>query len=57
MTRLTRNISTPAAREWWASAERAAPEVESWPAWKRAGINVADQRSEARELAPELEEP
>lgn len=43
--------TTPAARAWWAEAEANAAGVESWPAWKRAGINVADERSEARTMS------
>jgi hypothetical protein len=44
MTKIVRNLSTPAAREFWASAERTAKEVETWSAWKRAGINVSSVR-------------
>jgi hypothetical protein len=43
-----RNLDTPEAREFWASAEASAAEVESWPASKRAGINTAQVRGDAR---------
>ncbi len=39
-TAVIRSLDTPEAREFWASAERNAGVVESWPDWKRAGINV-----------------
>jgi hypothetical protein len=42
--KITRNESTPEARKWWADAEAASAEVATWPDWKRAGINVAEQR-------------
>lgn len=45
---IKRNLSTPKARAFWASAEANAADVETWPAWKRAGINVASTRSEPR---------
>lgn len=31
---ITRNLSTPESREFWAAAERAARRVATWPAWK-----------------------
>jgi len=49
---IVRNMSTPECREFWESAERAAAEAETWPDWKRAGINVAQQRSVPRVLEP-----
>lgn len=53
MKRVVRNLGTDESRTFWSTAEKAAAEVDSWPAWKRAGINVADLRTEAREV-PEL---
>lgn len=44
--KIVRNLSTPESRSWWARAK----EVSSWPDWKRAGINVAQTRSEPRTL-------
>lgn len=46
---IRRSTATPEAREFWTSAERNAAEVESWPAWKRAGINVADAKAQGAE--------
>lgn len=40
-----RNLSTESARRFWASVESAVREVATWPAWRRAGINVSDRRS------------
>lgn len=57
MPKLTRNLSTPETREFWATAERASAEVATWPAWKRAGINVSDRREEPRVEADEIREP
>lgn len=34
-----RNLSTPEGRAFWALSPRAA-EVESWPAWRRAGVTA-----------------
>lgn len=49
-----RNTSTEEGRAFWSSAEQAAAEVESWPDWKRAGINEAESRARARsEAEPE----
>jgi hypothetical protein len=48
MTKLQRNLSTPESRAFWEKAERTGAEVESWPDWKRAGINYAPQRREPR---------
>lgn len=36
--KVSRDLSTPEGREFWKLSDRA-KEVESWPAWKRAGIN------------------
>lgn len=50
MSRIVRNLATDESRDFWSKAEKAAAEVEAWPAWKRAGINVAELRTEAREV-------
>ncbi len=42
--KIKRNLSTPEARAYWAHAEECAAEVRTWPASKRAGINVSDRR-------------
>ncbi len=47
MTKILRNMSTEASRAFWETVESSAAEVEQWPAWKRAGINVAQVRDEA----------
>jgi len=49
MKPLQRNMSTEQSRNFWETAERSAAEVEQWPAWKRAGINVSQVREETRE--------
>ena len=41
-----RNMSTPESRAFWESAEKSAAEVQTWPDWKRAGINVTQMRDE-----------
>jgi hypothetical protein len=41
MSKLVRNLSSEESRRWWASAEKVAAEVETWPASRRAGINVS----------------
>jgi len=51
MKKILRNMSTEENRNFWETAERSAAEVETWPAWKRAGINVAPLRDEPREEA------
>lgn len=48
MKKILRNMSTEESRNFWETAERSAAEVETWPAWKRAGINVAPLRDEPR---------
>jgi hypothetical protein len=58
MKKIVRNLATHESRELWTRAEQASAEVSGWPAWKRAGINVAQVRSEVRSspdllLAPE----
>lgn len=52
MAGIRRNLSTPENRAFWEGVEKSAAEVATWPAWKRAGINVAAVRSEPRELSP-----
>ena len=49
MKKIVRNMATAESRTFWETAERAAPEVQQWPAWKRAGINVAQTREQPRE--------
>lgn len=43
--KIVRDLSTPERREFWARSEESAREVETWPDWKRAGINVATERA------------
>lgn len=50
MKKIVRNMATAENRTFWETAERAAPEVQQWPAWKRAGINVAQVREQPREV-------
>lgn len=50
MKKIVRNMSTDESRAFWQTAERAAQEIENWPAWKRAGINVAQFRGEPRHV-------
>lgn len=45
MSKIVRNLSTEENQEFWSVVEAAAEEVASWPDWKRAGINVAVERS------------
>jgi len=47
-TRPRRNLSTLEMREFWRHAEETAAEVDSWPEWKRAGIDIATERKEPR---------
>ena len=42
--KIVRNTSTPEGKAFWDSAERVAAQVDSWPASKRAGINVSAER-------------
>ena len=46
--KILRNMDTPESRAFWEAADRVACEVQQWPAWKRAGINVSQQRSVPR---------
>jgi hypothetical protein len=48
MKKILRNKSTNEGRSFWQTAEDAAAQVETWPAWKRAGINEAHAREESR---------
>jgi hypothetical protein len=41
---ILRNRTTPEGEEYWVSCEASAAEVATWPAWKRAGINVRQVR-------------
>lgn len=52
MKRIVRNLTTDESRDFWSAAEKVAAEVDAWPSWKKAGINVAELRTEARQ-APE----
>ncbi len=56
MKKILRNMSTAESRNFWETAERSAAEVETWPAWKRAGINVAPVRDEPRAEPPSNEQ-
>jgi hypothetical protein len=49
MKKILRNMATRESRAFWEAAERSAAVVETWPAWKRAGINVSHVREEPRE--------
>lgn len=44
MKKIVRNMSTVESRAFWETAERAAHEIQQWPAWKRSGINVSQSR-------------
>jgi hypothetical protein len=50
MKRIVRNLSTDEGKQFWSMAEKAAAVVDEWPAWRKAGINVADLRTEARQV-------
>jgi len=54
--KITRNINTPESKEFWAQCEKSSEEVSTWPTWKRAGINVAQQRSTPRTIEPDQKE-
>jgi hypothetical protein len=45
MSKVVRNLSTKENQEFWTVVKAAAQEVSGWPDWKRAGINVATERS------------
>lgn len=44
---IRRNDETPEQRAFWKRAAEASAEVATWPDWKRAGINVSDNRDYA----------
>jgi hypothetical protein len=48
MKKITRNMSTDASKVFWETAQKHAMELEGWPDWKRAGINVAQERRAPR---------
>lgn len=50
MKKIVRNMATAESKKFWEAAEGAAPEVQQWPLWKRAGINVAQVRKAPREI-------
>jgi hypothetical protein len=52
MKKIVRNMATADSKAFWESAERTASEVQQWPAWKRAGINVSQVREKPREMLP-----
>jgi hypothetical protein len=53
MSKVKRNLDTEESREFWKLADETAAQVRAWPAWKRAGINVATERViESAEQAP-----
>lgn len=49
--KIVRNMSTVENRTFWESAERSAKEIQLWPPWKRAGINVTQVREYPREIS------
>jgi hypothetical protein len=49
--KIVRNMSTPESRAFWERIERSALEIQHWPAWRRAGINVSQFRQEPREAS------
>lgn len=44
MSESRRNTATTESRDFWEFADASAREVQEWPAWKRAGINVTAVR-------------
>lgn len=48
MSKLKRNLESQESRDFWRLADETAAQVRTWPAWRRAGINVATERSEER---------
>lgn len=44
--KIVRDMSTPESCKFWETAKKAAAEVQTWPDWKRAGINVTQMREE-----------
>ncbi len=51
MKKIVRNLATPETRAFWETAQQAFAEVETWPSWRRAGINVSQLRHEARHVS------
>lgn len=45
VNKVVRNTSTASSRAFWDGAKRASVEVQRWPDWKRAGINVSTTRT------------
>jgi len=50
MTKIVRNMSTTESKNFWAKTQQEASALTEWPAWKRAGINVAEVRTEPRSI-------
>lgn len=50
MKKIVRDMSTPENKTFWQAAVLGAPQLETWPHWKRAGINVSSIRQEPRQL-------
>lgn len=48
MKKIVRNMSTGESKVFWETAQRHASELDGWPDWKRAGINVAQTRTAPR---------
>lgn len=48
MKKIVRNMSSDDTRAFWSSVEDSAREVAGWPAWRRAGINVAQTLAQDR---------
>ena len=44
MKKIIRNTSTPELKKFWSNSIENAKKVQSWPDWKRAGINEAHTR-------------
>ena len=57
MSKIVRNLSTTENREFWSVVKAASEEVKSWPDWKRAGINVATERSRISSDTSRSEQP
>lgn len=56
MKKIIRNMDTPENKLFWEEAEKSAFEVEAWPDWKRAGINVSQLRQNPRKIEQENNE-
>ncbi len=46
--RIMRDESTPEKKAFWDNAKKSAEGVRDWPDWKKAGVNVDQERSEPR---------